>query len=235
MPLILNIETATNVCSVSIANGRETIAIRESREKNIHAAKVTVFAADVCREASIGMNQLDAIAVSKGPGSYTGLRIGVSTAKGFCYALDIPLISVPTLQSMALQASRIIKPDPRVKVKVLYCPMIDARRMEVYTALYDTANKEISVVEAMIIDEASFEKERAGNQLYYFGDGAEKCKDMLANSGMNYIEGVFNTSGSMAAISAEKFKKQDFENLAYFEPYYLKDFIAGKPKVKGLD
>ena len=234
MPLILNIETATSVCSVSLASGAETIAIRESKEKNIHATKVTLFAEEVCHDARIGMNQLDAIAVSKGPGSYTGLRIGVSTAKGFCYALGIPLISVPTLQSMALQASRKFKPDHTVKVKVLYCPMIDARRMEVYTALYDTGNREVMPVEAMIIDEASFEKELVDKQIYYFGDGAEKCKATLEKSGMTYIEGIFNTSESMAAISAEKFLNQDFEDLAYFEPYYLKDFISGKPKVKGL-
>lgn len=234
MPLILNIETATSVCSVSLSNGTETIAIRESHEKNIHASMVTVFANEVCAEARLGMNQLDAVAVSKGPGSYTGLRIGVSAAKGICYALDIPLISVPTLQSMALHASRSGLADRSTKKKILYCPMIDARRMEVYTALYDTGNKEIKGVEALIVDENAFETILDDNLIYFFGDGAAKCREILDKKELIYLEGVFNTSESMAALSAGKYKQKEFEDLAYFEPYYLKDFIAGKPRVKGL-
>lgn len=229
MPLILNIETATQHCSVSLARNGNTIAIRESDEKNIHAAKVTVFSDEVCMEAGIKMNQLDAVAVSMGPGSYTGLRIGVSAAKGFCYALEIPLIAIPTLQSMALTASAIKREEG-----ILYCPMIDARRMEVYTSLFDLENNEVKKTEALIIDEKSFDEELKRNKIIYFGDGAEKCRDILDTKGMVFLDGIKPTASSMAVISYNKFKAGVFEDLAYFEPYYLKDFIAGKPRVKGL-
>ena len=229
MALILNIETATQVCSVGLSNGKEIISIRESHEKNIHAAKLTVFSEEVLREAGKIMKDLDAVAVSMGPGSYTGLRIGVSAAKGFCYALDIPLIAIPTLQSMALGAMASFD-----KKEALFCPMIDARRMEVYTALYDQYNNEVRKTEALIIDETSFDAEIAGNTIYFFGDGAEKCKDLLDPKGMIFIDGVYPSTRSMAHLSHKKFETKSFEDLAYFEPYYLKDFIAGKSRVKGL-
>jgi len=229
MTLILNIETATQVCSVGLSNDSELLALRESHEKNIHAARVTIFCEEVLKEAGKTMSDLDAVAVSMGPGSYTGLRIGVSAAKGLCYALDIPLIAVPTLQSMALRASQNI-PDHQA----LFCPMIDARRMEVYTALYDANNDEVRKTEALIIDENSYENESGSNKIFFFGDGAEKCKEGLLPKGMSFIDGINPSAESMAHLSSEKFDNKDFEDLAYFEPYYLKDFIAGKPKVKGL-
>ncbi len=229
MALILNIETATQVCSVGLSEGNRILSIRESHDKNSHAAKLTVFCEEVLHEAGKEMKDLEAIAVSMGPGSYTGLRIGVSTAKGFCYALDIPLIAIPTLQSMALGALSSID-----KKEALCCPMIDARRMEVYTALYDQHNKEVRKTEALIIDEGSYDIEIAENPIYFFGDGAEKCKDILEPKGMNYVDGIHPSAQNMAHLSAEKFRSENFEDLAYFEPYYLKDFIAGKPKVKGL-
>ena len=229
MSLILNIETATQHCSVGVSRHGKMLAIRESSEKNIHASKVTVFTQEVCSEANISMKDLDAVAVSMGPGSYTGLRIGVSTAKGFCYALDIPLIAVPTLQSMALGAMSAT--DDK---NALLCPMIDARRMEVYTALFDYKNKEVRKTEALIIDESSFDKELAGNSIYYFGDGADKCRVVLDPKGMHFLEGIHPSASGIAIIADKKFISGEFENLAYFEPYYLKDFVAGKPKVKGL-
>jgi tRNA threonylcarbamoyladenosine biosynthesis protein TsaB len=229
VPSILNIETATQHCSVGLSHGKETISIRESMEKNIHAASVTIFAEEVCREAGIRMKDLDAVAVSMGPGSYTGLRIGVSAAKGFCYALDIPLISVPTLQSLALGAF-LGKED----MDALYCPMIDARRMEVYTALYDQNNAEVRETEALIIDEDSFTEEAANSRIYFFGDGAWKCKESLEPKGMIFLEDIQPSAANLGAISYKKFKAREFEDLAYFEPFYLKDFIAGKPRVKGL-
>lgn len=231
MSLILNIETATRHCSVGIARDGEIIAIRESDEKNIHAAKVTVFSEEVCKEAGIKMNELDAVAVSMGPGSYTGLRIGVSAAKGFCYALDVPLIAVPTLQSMARNVSKRMNE----RATDLFCPMIDARRMEVYTALYNINNEVIKPTEALIVDESSFAKELKGNSIFYFGDGAEKCRDILDPKGMVYLEDIYPDATGLASIAHKKFLEGQFEDLAYFEPYYLKDFIAGKPKVKGLD
>lgn len=229
MTFILNIETATQRCSIGLARDGETIAIRESDEKNIHAAKVTIFSEEVCREAGIDMNQLNAVAVSMGPGSYTGLRIGVSAAKGFCFALDIPLIAVSTLQSMALGAIETVGNED-----VLYCPMIDARRMEVYTALFDRQNKLIKDIEAMIVDEQSFEAELRDHTIWYFGDGAEKCREILDPKGMICLENIKPSARNMAVIAHTKFLEGSVEDLAYFEPFYLKDFIAGKPKVKGL-
>jgi tRNA threonylcarbamoyladenosine biosynthesis protein TsaB len=229
MALILNIETATQVCSVSLSDGKEILAIRESHEKNIHATKVTIFSEEVLQEAGKTMSDIKAVAVSKGPGSYTGLRIGVSAAKGFCYALEIPLISVPTLQSMALGALKVLNDK-----SILYCPMIDARRMEVYTALFDENNNEVRKTEALIIDENSYEEELRTKKIFFFGDGAEKCKEILTPKGMVFIDKIHPSAKSMAQLSSEKFDKGQFEDLAYFEPYYLKDFIAGKPRVKGL-
>jgi tRNA threonylcarbamoyladenosine biosynthesis protein TsaB len=229
MSLILNIETATQHCSIGIARDGEIIAIRESDEKNIHAAKATLFSKEVCIEAGIKMDKLDAVAVSMGPGSYTGLRIGVSAAKGFCYALDIPLIAIPTLQSMALIASRQIDgPD-------LFCPMIDARRMEVYTALFDINNTEIKKTEALIVDEGSFNEEIKSKNICFFGDGAEKCREVLEPKGMIFLEGIKPDANGMALLAHAKFLENNFEDLAYFEPFYLKDFIAGVSKVKGLN
>lgn len=229
MTFILNIETATQRCSVGLARDGETLAIRESDEENIHAAKVTVFSEEVCGEAGIKMKTLDAVAVSMGPGSYTGLRIGVSAAKGFCYALDIPLIGVSTLQSMALGACEDDEGED-----VLYCPMIDARRMEVYTALFDRKNKQLKDIEALIVDEHFFEVELQNHTIKYFGDGAEKCREILDPKGMLFLDNIKPSARDLALIAQKKFQEGSFENLAYFEPFYLKDFIAGKPKVKGL-
>ncbi|MEN8224206.1 MAG: tRNA (adenosine(37)-N6)-threonylcarbamoyltransferase complex dimerization subunit type 1 TsaB [Bacteroidota bacterium] len=229
MALILNIETATQVCSVALSDGKDCISIRESHEKNIHAAKVTVFCEEVLRDAGKEMKDLDAVAVSMGPGSYTGLRIGVSAAKGFGYALAIPLIAVPTLQSLAMRAL-----SATTRMEGLYCPMIDARRMEVYTALFDIHNNMVRDTEALIIDERSYDEELRGNTIFFFGDGAEKCREVLEPKGMKYLEGMHPSASDMAVIADNKFVARDFADLAYFEPYYLKDFIAGIPKVKGL-
>jgi tRNA threonylcarbamoyladenosine biosynthesis protein TsaB len=230
MSIILNIETATQNCSVGLARNGRVLAIRQSDEKNIHAARVTVFSEEVCKEAGIEMNGLHAVAVSMGPGSYTGLRIGVSAAKGFCYALGIPLIAVPTLQSMALS---VLLTDEKQEAD-LFCPMIDARRMEVYTALFDRENREVKATEALIVDEDSFIDEAQKHRIVYFGDGADKCRAVLDPKGMKFIGGIMPSALSMAIIADQKYKQTIFEDLAYFEPYYLKDFIAGTPKVKGL-
>lgn len=229
MSLILNIETATRVCSVGLSDGPRLLSLRESHEKNIHAARITVFIDEVLREAGKDMHDLRAVAVSMGPGSYTGLRIGVSTAKGLGYALDMPLIAVPTLQSMALGVSMEYDED------VYFCPMIDARRMEVYTALYDRNNHEVKPTEALIVDEKAYEEELQEKKILYFGDGAEKCRDVLDARGMRYIPEVYPSARYLALIAAAKYRAEAFEDIAYFEPYYLKDFIAGKPRVKGLE
>jgi tRNA threonylcarbamoyladenosine biosynthesis protein TsaB len=204
MALILNIETATPVCSIALFKGEELLALRETDVKNAHSQSIAVFIDEVFKEAGFQPDDLDAVAVSSGPGSYTGLRIGVSTAKGICYALNKPLISVGTLEAMAYGMAEACK-ENRIE-NCLFAPMIDARRMEVYTSLfaYDLSVKE--EVSALVVDEKAFH--------VYIDDHASA---------------VF-----MATVALHKFKNGNFENTAYFEPFYLKDFIAGKPSVKGL-
>ncbi|MCD4731841.1 MAG: tRNA (adenosine(37)-N6)-threonylcarbamoyltransferase complex dimerization subunit type 1 TsaB [Bacteroidales bacterium] len=232
MTLILSIETATPVCSVALAKDHEVLAIKESAKKNSHSEIVTVFIDELMKENQISFKDLDVVAVSKGPGSYTGLRIGVSTAKGLCYALDIPLIAVNTLQSLSIGASKDYQFDEGLPV--LFCPMIDARRMEVYCALFDKNNREVRKTKAEIIEPDSFQTYLESNKVIFFGDGANKCKEVIQNPNAVFLENVFPTAKNMAGIALDKFKNQVFEDVAYFEPFYLKDFIAGVSKVKGL-
>lgn len=227
---ILLLETATRSCSVSLARNGKVICSRESTVINSHSAMITVFIDEVLAETSIKYNELHAIAVSKGPGSYTGLRIGVSTAKGLCYALDIPLISVGTLKSMAAYFK--IK-NQEIDKTALLCPMIDARRMEVYSAIFDNELNEVERVSAKIIEENSFGKFLDSNKIYFFGDGSEKCESVLGNHRNTCFVASFEASSfGMAAIAQNKFDTDSFEDLAYFEPFYLKDFVATIPKNK---
>ncbi|HOI86899.1 MAG TPA: tRNA (adenosine(37)-N6)-threonylcarbamoyltransferase complex dimerization subunit type 1 TsaB [Lentimicrobium sp.] len=232
MSLILAIETATPVCSVALLTGGRILGLKETREKNSHAAVVTVFIDELLREQGLEPSDLDAVAVSKGPGSYTGLRIGVSTAKGLCYALDIPLISVGTLESMSAGMRSLLPGDEGMPV--LLAPMIDARRMEVYTALFDPEGHHAKEVTAEIVTAESFSQYRENHLIYIAGDGAEKCREVLNHPNIRYMDGFEASAVHMAAPATTKFAEGIFENTAYFEPYYLKDFIAGAPKVKGL-
>jgi len=232
MAKLLFLETATQVCSVALADGDQLLALKESESANSHSSLLTTFIQEVISEAGMKLKDLDAIVVSKGPGSYTGLRIGVSTAKGLCYSLEKPLIAVNTLQSLAAGMKNKTMPDAE---NVLFCPMIDARRMEVYTAFFDADNKEIKATSAQIIDENSFADLLKTHQIHFGGDGAEKCKDVLAkNKNAIFIDDFRISAKDMIEIAAAKFEQNQFEDVAYFEPYYLKDFIAGMPKVKGL-
>ncbi|MBN2175508.1 MAG: tRNA (adenosine(37)-N6)-threonylcarbamoyltransferase complex dimerization subunit type 1 TsaB [Bacteroidales bacterium] len=232
MASILLIETATPVCSVALARGNEIISQRSSQEINIHSTILTVFIQEVLKEARLKPTELDAIAVSKGPGSYTGLRIGVSVAKGLCYALDIPLISVNTLLSMAGGMKE--KCQYKNFEPIFYCPMIDARRMEVYSAVYDHNLTRIRETKAEIIDENSFSEYLFSNKIIFFGNGAAKCKNVLSHSNALFVEDFEPSAIFMKPFAEEKFLEKHFEDVAYFEPFYLKDFIAGVPKVKGL-
>jgi len=228
---ILNIETSTQVCSVSLGVDGKVVAIKESNTKNSHAEQITLFCEAVVKEVGIGFRDLDAVAVSKGPGSYTGLRIGVSTAKGYCFALDKPLISIGTLKAMA---AGMIENEKNSK-DFLFCPMIDARRMEVYAAFFDVELNELKKTEAVIVDENSFSDFLSENKIIFAGDGAPKCKEVLSHQKNAIIKNGFNPSAAfMAKLSEQKFSQQDFEDVAYFEPFYLKDFVAGIPRVKGL-
>ncbi len=237
MAVILHIETATQVCSVALSDNGTISQIRESNEKNSHSATITVFIEEVMKSAGIPFTALDAVAVSMGPGSYTGLRIGVSTAKGICYAIDRPLIAISTLQSMAAGMLKGMESrnSGTPSLPVLLCPMIDARRMEVYNALYDTNLDLVRNIQAEIITESSFESELEQNQVWFFGDGAEKCRTMLGNHPhARFMDDFYPSAKHMINLAEEKFKRSEFEDVVYFEPYYLKDFIPGIPKIKGL-
>lgn len=226
MATILNIETATKNCSVSISKKGEIIALKEFNDGNYsHAEVLHTFIIDIVKEANIKLNDLDAIAVSKGPGSYTGLRIGVSAAKGFCFALNKPLIAVDTLTSL----SHAISIDEGIII-----PLLDARRMEVYSAIFDDKYQQIREIEAEIIDENSFSSYLKHQKVYFLGDGALKCKEIIKHDNAIFIDAVDPSSKEMGKLAFEKYKKSDFENVAYFEPFYLKDFIVVPEKKKNF-
>ena len=221
MGYILNIETATKNCSVALAKEGKTIICKEIAEEGYsHAERLHVFIEAIIKEAGIALKDLSAIAVSQGPGSYTGLRIGVSAAKGLCYALDIPLIAVDTLQALASQVT---------VSSGLIIPMIDARRMEVYSAIFSPTLEKKREVLAQIIDENSFEDLQ--DTVYFVGDCAEKCQSVLNKDNYVFLEDIkYPSAKEMSALSYEKFKINDTVDVAYFEPYYLKDFMITAPK-----
>lgn len=222
MTYILNIETATKNCSVSISKEGKTISLKELNDGNYsHAEKLHELIGQVVLEAKIALSDLKAIAVSKGPGSYTGLRIGVSAAKGLSFALDIPLISTNTLQSLALSVSI----DKGYKI-----PLLDARRMEVYSQVFNVKTEKIREVYAEIIDVNSFSEFLNAEKVYFFGDGAEKCIGIISHENAVFIDGKFPSAKEMSVISYEKYLKNEFEDVAYFEPFYLKEFLGTIPK-----
>ena len=186
-----------------------------------HAERLHIYIDEVLKEASIPLSNLEAIAISKGPGSYTGLRIGVSAAKGLCFALDVPLISVPTLEALAHQV------DANNGVII---PMLDARRMEVYSAVFDANHHQIRETQAQILDENSFEEYLNEGKVYFIGNGVHKTKELIANENAIFIEGKLPSANEISPLAYHKYKKSDIEDVAYFEPYYLKDFIALKSK-----
>jgi len=216
---ILNIETSTKNCSVAIAKFGEIVAIRELAEQDFsHAEKLHVFIDELIKQIGISFGDLVAVALGTGPGSYTGLRIGTSTVKGFCFALDIPLI---TLESLYILARQII-----VNQGVII-PLLDARRMEVYTATFDKNYNKISETKALIIDLSSFND--ITQKAYFIGDGIEKCKAVLQRENFMFLNDVtYPSAKEMCTVSFEKFQRQEFENIAYFEPFYLKDFFTKK-------
>jgi tRNA threonylcarbamoyladenosine biosynthesis protein TsaB len=223
MALILSIETATTNCSVAIHRDGQLLALKEQDQRNIHASALFVFIEEIMRQASLQFNQLDAVAVSKGPGSYTGLRIGVSAAKGFCYGLSIPLLSVNTLKAMAYN---VLQKEIQFRENASFVPMLDARRMEVYCAVYDQDLNEVSPVSAVIIDEGSFST-ALQSPVYFFGEGMEKSRPVLSQStNAFFIEDISASAKNIGALAAEQYSKGQFEDTAYFEPYYLKEFVS---------
>ena len=221
MATILNIETSTKNCSVSIAkDGVQLCLVEENEESFAHGEKLNQFIEWCIDGAEITLNDLDAICVSKGPGSYTGLRIGVSSAKGFAFGLNLPLLAINSLQILAeMQINKGFD---------LIIPMIDARRMEVYTAQFDTNGNQLTETEAKVIDETSFE-ELKGKKIVFVGDGAEKCQEVLAHLDATFVQ-IFPSAKYMCEQAEKRFEEKQFEDVAYFEPYYLKDFVAGKKK-----
>ena len=219
MATILNIETSTKNCSVSIAkDGVQLCLVEENEESFAHGEKLNQFIEWCIDGAEITLNDLDAICVSKGPGSYTGLRIGVSSAKGFAFGLNLPLLAINSLQILAeMQINKGFD---------LIIPMIDARRMEVYTAQFDTNGNQLTATEAKVIDETSFE-ELKGKKIVFVGDGAEKCQEVLAHLDATFVQ-IFPSAKYMCEQAEKRFEEKQFEDVAYFEPYYLKDFVAGK-------
>ncbi len=228
MTLILCIETSTSVCSVSVSGDGEILSVREVTDAKSHASQLTPFITDALKESGFTPRDLSAIAVSKGPGSYTGLRIGVSTAKGMAFALNVPLISVSTLLSMA---SGFLEkhPDFSGNSKILLCPMIDARRMEVYSAIFNCKLKELREIKAEIIHPDSFLPLFREKSIHFFGNGAMKCRDLIQNDSAFFHDGFHPSASYMTKHANKKFNESKFENLAYFEPFYLKDFVATIP------
>ena len=224
MSIILSIETATTNCSVSLSKDGETFALKEDYNKGYsHAERLHVFIEELLLENAIKKSQLNAIAVSKGPGSYTGLRIGVSAAKGLCYALGIPLISVSTLESLAHQVEA---------SEGFIVSMLDARRMEVYAEVFDVKHNSVRDIEAEILTENSYEIFLQNGLVHFIGNAVAKPKTILSHSNAVVIENKLPSANEMGALAYHKYKKSDIEDVAYFEPYYLKDFVALKPKSK---
>ncbi|QFZ54051.1 tRNA (adenosine(37)-N6)-threonylcarbamoyltransferase complex dimerization subunit type 1 TsaB [Oceanihabitans sp. IOP_32] len=219
---ILNLETATTNCSVSLSKNGETLVLKEDYDTNYsHAERLHLYIDAVLKQGQINSSQLSAIAVSKGPGSYTGLRIGVSAAKGLCFALNKPLISVPTLEALAHQV--------QAKDGVVVA-MLDARRLEVYSAVFNAGFNQIRDTQAQILDENAFAEYLEHQKVYFIGNGVEKTKALIRHSNAVFIEDKLPSANEMSAIAYSKYKISDFEDVAYFEPYYLKDFVALKPK-----
>lgn len=226
---ILLLETATQICSVALLHGGKIVAEKHSDEPNAHSSKLAVFIDTIFKDSGISTDQLDAVCVSSGPGSYTGLRIGVSSAKGLCYALDKPLVSIPTLQNMAnLYYAQ--HPD----FQGLVCPMIDARRMECYTAIFsrDGIEKETS---ADVIEQGIYDRWLDKAPVVFIGDGAEKTRPLLSSHANALYDNTFTISAiGMATLAEKKLEAGQTEDTAYFEPFYLKDFVAKKSVVHGL-
>lgn len=226
MSCILHIETSTQVCSVALSEDGQCIFSKTDFEGPSHAVTLGVYVDEALSFADSHAIPLDAVAVSCGPGSYTGLRIGVSMAKGICYGRNLPLIGIPTPEVMCVP----LLLDEELPEDALLCPMIDARRMEVYAALYDRALHPVREIEAVIIDESSYEDYLNRGPVYFFGNGATKCKEKILHPNARFVEDIHPLAKWMFPLAEKAFARGDFKDVAYFEPFYLKEFVASKPK-----
>lgn len=234
MALILSLETGTEICSVGLARDGQLLALRENNDGRNHARLLGVYIQELLEEMDVKPDELDAVAVGMGPGSYTGLRVGVSMAKGLCYGLSIPLIAVNSLQALAQVALEDFDAgilDLESLDGAVLCPMIDARRMEVYTQRFDRELNPLSEIEAVVLAETTFAEILPEKQVVVFGDGAAKVKTVVSDKNLTEIP-VLASARGMAALAEKAFQKEDFADTAYFEPYYLKDFVVIPSKKK---
>lgn len=225
MAFILNIETSGHACSVAISDDDKVILAKQTDEKNSHSIKLATLTYELFKTLNLKPKQLNAIAISRGPGSYTGLRIGTSFVKGLCYSLNIPLLAIDTLKLMCVNVLQ----NFSLNNESILCPMIDARRMEVYTALYDVSLNNISEIQPLVLNEQAFDQ-YGNNELYFFGSGMNKWKELIngkKTSNFKFISDILPKAELMASLSYQIFKEKKYEDVAYFEPFYLKEFIAG--------
>ena len=233
MAKILSIETSTGVCSVAYSENGKVVASKELFQVNSHASNLTVLIEELfAQDSTPQMKDIDAVAVSSGPGSYTGLRIGVSTAKGICYAINKPLIAIDSMHILTQPLS--IKEWNSSDLPVVFCPLMDARRMEVYTAIFDTQLNLKEDISAKIVDEETFSKWLECNRVIFFGNGADKCKEVIKHDNAVFIDDCHPLAKNLAPLAENYYNKKQFEDVAYFEPFYLKDFVATTPKKKVL-
>jgi tRNA threonylcarbamoyladenosine biosynthesis protein TsaB len=222
MALILSIETSASVCSTALHLEGQLIDTIEVSEPQTHAAKLAVSIEALLKRNSLPINKVEAVAVSSGPGSYTGLRIGTSVAKGICMGLNIPLIDIPTLSFLADYVSQTYNND------TFFCPMIDARRMEVYAQVFDNKLSAVTGTEAIIIDENSFRELLDRQSVLFFGDGSGKCKSVILHNNAGFLDGIYPKSAWMGPVAEQRFKSRQFADLTEFTPFYLKEFVAKK-------
>ena len=228
--MVICIETATNLCSVALCSSKGVITLRESNDLKSHASMLTVFIGEILKENSLKAKELDAVAVGKGPGSYTGLRIGVSVAKGIAYAASIPLIGIETTLSMFWGMAGRIKEFTDDEADALLCPMLDARRMEVYSALYDSNGRVVKKISADVISEDSFADIPESIRIIFFGDGAGKCKEVIRRKNVYFADDFKISASHMKIPVYQAISERRFEDVASFEPFYLKDFITSIPR-----
>jgi tRNA threonylcarbamoyladenosine biosynthesis protein TsaB len=229
---LLCIETSTNCCSAAICVNGQSVAHKDNLTGANHASELPLFVQSLMSEAQEKGWTLDAVALSQGPGSYTGLRIGCSTAKGLCYGLNIPMIPVDTLQIIG--AAALAKSKEKITSDGMLCPLLDARRMEVYTSIYTHECVRVGEIEAKIVDEASWNEELKKGKLYFMGNGAEKCKNVVTSANAVFIDGIVPEAQYMGRL-AERGELLDVKTLAYYEPFYLKEFVAAPSHIKGLE
>ena len=222
MPILLSLETSTDVCSVALHDNQILLGEAVIREPQAHASMLAPLIEKIISEANVSMGQIQAVAIASGPGSYTGLRIGTSTAKGLCLALDIPLIAIGTLELLAYQGSRVNH------LNALLCPMIDARRMEVYCQVTDAKLEIVRPVSATVVEPGSFEELLEQSPVLFFGNGSGKCREVITHSNAFFVDGVYPLASALGELALKKFNSGETENLVDFKPFYLKDFVAKK-------